>query len=246
MRLTETKCVSIVCALVIAACGGGGDGPGGLGGFPAEDRGGDGSGTLAVEVRIDASPLADELASSADAMSTRFQVDVRDSSGADVSGATVVIDSPRGAVTLAEGGCERRYCGSQPGYAGVYEISITRGADFVDGIVVHGPALHQVTAPAHGATIDASLPLEVRWSPSGEADAVRVETRDATMELAGDPGVVSMAAGVLRTRTDGLEDERVRVRRERRLAIAGALPSTTSSAVVEVRNGIELTTMAAP
>ena len=232
----DRRCIGLGVICVLAACGGG-DGTGG-GLFPATDRPGEGSGTLNVEARIDASPARDELALDTGELSTRFEIDVRDSSGADVTGATVVVDSPRGAVTLSEGGCERRYCGSQAGYAGVYEISVSRGADFLDGVVIHGPSFHRVTAPENGATVDASIPLTVSWSPAGEADRVEVETRELDRELDDDPGVFEVPAGTLRVRAGEPEDERVRVRRERRLSLSGGIGSST--AVVEVRNGIEL------
>ena len=231
-----------VVSVALIACGGGDSGPGGA--FGGVERSGDGSGTLEVEARIDASPLDDETALDATDMRTTFEVDVLDATGADVTGATVVVDSRLGPVVLEEGGCERRYCGSQSGYAGSYELSVTRGADFLDDVLVHGPSLHRVTAPEAGETVDAATALEVRWSPAGEADQVEVETREMEREIAEDPGAFEIPAGTLRTRDDEPEDERIRVRRERRLSLTGGVGS--SSVHVEVRNGIELFTMPVP
>lgn len=233
----------LTLAVALAGCGGGSD-AGGPGGFPLEDRTGEGSGSLAVEARIDASPSIDEMALDATELGTRFEVDVLDASGAAVTGATVVIDSPLGAVTLVEGGCERRYCGSQGGYAPVYELSVTRGADYLDDVVIHGPSFHRVTAPDAGGTVDAAEDLEVRWSPAGEAHRVEVETREMDVSLADDAGTFLIPADTLRTRDGESEQERIRVRRERRLSLTGGL--STSDIVVEVRNGIELFTQPAP
>jgi hypothetical protein len=88
------------------------------------------------------------------------------------------------------------------------------------------------------------MPLDVTWSPSDEAHSFRLRTRDFEVELAGDPGSFEVPAGHLRTRDDEPEDERVRVRRERQLALTGGLGG--SNAEVSVRNGVELFTMPTP
>lgn len=240
---TRSPWIVIPTLVALAGCGGDG-GPGGSGVFPSTDRTGDGSGTLEVEARIEASPVSGETAGDRDALVTDFEVGVRDASGADVAGAAVIVDSPLGPVTLREGGCERRYCGTQNGYADVYAISVTRDSDFLDDVVVHGPSFHRIDSPEPGATVDATVPLEIRWSPSGEADEVEVKTREMERTLAGDPGRFEVPAGTLRTRDDEPEEERIRVRRKRRLGLTGGLGS--SDVVVEVRNGVEVFTMPVP
>lgn len=227
------------CCLVLAGCGGGDGGGLGVGG---SDRSGDGNGALRVEARIEATPAAgeDEHAASTAELSTRFHVDVRDAAGADVPGATVVIESELGPVQLEEGGCERRYCGVQSGYARTYEVGVrTAGPDFLDGVRITGPRLHDLDAPEAGAFVVASMPLLVRWSPSGEADATRFETREIDLALTGDSGEQTIPAGTLRTRDDGEpEDERIRIERSNTLVLTGGLPG--SDARVSVRNGIEI------
>jgi hypothetical protein len=226
----------IPCMGLLAGCGSG---------FPSSDRSGSGTDTLEVVVRIDASPAAGETAAHDDELHTTYEVDVRGSSGYDLTGATVIVDSPRGIVTLVEAaGCDRRYCGSQVGYAGVYGVSVVRNDDVLDGVFIHGPSLHTVGAPSSGATVDASLPLEVRWSPSGQAHTTEVRTRDYEADLEIDPGSFQVPAHVLRTRDDRPEDERVRVRRARQLVLTGGLPG--SNAQVAVRNGVAFFTQPVP
>jgi hypothetical protein len=221
------------------ACGGASGDPPGSDRFAPVDDPGRGSGTLAIEARIEASPARGEAAASASELVTTFEVDVRDAAGERVSGALVVVESALGAVTLTEGGCGRDYCGRQNGYARTYLLSAERGADYVEGVRVVGPSFHTVTAPSQGATVDGSVALRVTWAPSSEADTTRVQTRDHDRELAGDPGDYELPAGALRVRDDRPEDERVRVRRQARLGIAGARGA--SAMVVEVRNGTEFT-----
>lgn len=230
----------LLSMIVLAGCSGAAD-PGGA--FDAEHAG-VGSGTLRVEVRIAASPLDDESALAPTELGTRLEVDVSDASGAAVTGATVTIGSPIGTVTLIEGGCTRAYCGSQSGYGRVFRVSVARGTDYLDDVVVRGPSFHLVTEPEDGATVDGSSPLAVAWSPSAEADRVEVRTREMEHSLAGDPGVFEVPAGTLATRADQPEEERVRIRRERRLALTGGIGS--SVAAVEIRNGVALSTMPAP
>ena len=228
----------VACAFLLG-CGGGSDAGGGAldpGAVGAElpALAGEGSGTLEVEARIEATPRDEEAARAGD-LSTTLEVDVLDARGEAVSGATVVVDSGLGPVELSEGGCSRRYCGRQNGYARTYAISVTRGADFLDGVRLSGPAFHTVTSPATGETVDASGALTVRWDQESQADHVRFETREMDWEIAEDPGTFEVPAGTLRTRDDRPEDERVRIRRERRLSLAGG--TGTPTLVVSVRSG---------
>jgi len=85
------------------------------------------------------------------------------------------------------------------------------------------------------------MPLVVVWSPSGEATSVRVRTQDLDVESAGDPGTFTVAPGTLRTRTDGPEDERVRVERRIDIDLTGALPG--SDMHVDVRNGVDISSV---
>ncbi|MCS6798624.1 MAG: hypothetical protein NZ898_08840 [Myxococcota bacterium] len=229
--------------LLAFGCGGGSGGSGGPGPFEAGDDPGRGTGTLRVEARIESEPDRGETSVDDDAMRTRFEVDVRDASGARVGGARVVVDSVFGQVTLREGGCGRDYCGEQSGYAPAYALEVERGADYVEGVRIQSPPWHRVTQPDAGANVPGDEPLRVVWSPTG-ADRAHVETHEYRIELDGDPGSHEIPVGGLRSRDDRLEEERIRVRRERRLGISGVLESGTI--VVSVRNGIELTVSPVP
>lgn len=215
---------------ILLACGGGG------GTQPSVTRTGDGSSTLRVSARFSASPSGGEEARDEQAMNVDLEVDVRDAAGDDVTGATVVVDTEFGTVTLTEGGCGRRYCGRQVGYASVYRLSVTRGADRLDGVAVSGPSFHSIVEPTLGATASAAAPLVVRWAPAGDADRVRIETREFERELAEDTGAFEIPAGNLRSDADDPEDERVRVRRERLVTLTGGLSGSTME--IAVRNGM--------
>jgi hypothetical protein len=230
----------ITLALGVAGCGGAaGDIPGGER-FTPVDEPGRGSGTLAVEARIEASPAIGERAARADDTTTNFEVDVRDASGVRVGGAVVVVESALGAVTLTEGGCGRDYCGRQIGYARTYLLSAERGTDSLEGVRVVGPRFHTLTDPIADTSVDGALPLTVAWIPSGDADETTIETREYRQTEAGDSGRHDVPAGTLRTRDDRPEDERARVTRVARLALSGVVGSGT--AVVEIRNGVAFTT----
>lgn len=230
----------VVACVCFSGCGGDPTGPGGIG----PDRSGVGSGSLRVDATVSADPSAGERATSAGELETHFEIDVRDGAGVDVIGAVVIVDSALGPVTLGEGGCGRRYCGRQLGYAPTYELSVTRGADYVDDVRLTGPGFHAVSTPAPGSTVDATLPLNIAWSASGNPDSATLETRETSIEVAGDTGSYTLPAGTLRTRDDRPEDERVRVRRRARLALTGVLPG--SELAISIRNGVEFFTAVAP
>jgi hypothetical protein len=231
----------VACCLVAGCSVATADG----GPFSGPDREGDGTGTLRVEARIEASPDGGERADGDDDFDSRFEIDVRDAGGADVGDAVVVVASRFGEVVLEQGGgCARRWCGSQRGYARTYTLEVRRGGDFLDGVRLTGPEPHHLSAPEPGAEVDAALPLEVRWAPAGDADSVRLETREVDRTLAGDPGTATLEAGVLRTRDDRPEDERVRVERRAIVSLSGALPG--SELQVSIRNGVELFTAVTP
>lgn len=234
------RAATMVACVLFSGCGADPTGPG----VSGPDRSGVGSGSLRIEASVSADPAAGERATSAGELDTHFEIDVRDAAGLDVTGAVVIVDSALGPITLSEGGCGRRYCGRQLGHAPTYELSVTRGADYVDDVRLSGPGFHAVITPAPGSTVDATRPLSVAWSASGRADSATVETRETSVEVAGDTGSYTVPAGVLRTRADRPEDERIRVRRRARLALTGALPG--SELAISVRNGVEFLTAAAP
>lgn len=186
--------------------------------------------TLRLSARITASPSGEgEEARDERAMNVDLAVDVRDAAGAVVTGATVVVRSDLGSVTLTEGDCGRRYCGRQTGYASVYWVSAAHGVDRLEDVAVNGPSFHSVVAPTRGSTVSPSAPLAVRWTPSGDADRVFVETRDFERDLAEDLGAFEIPGGNLRED----DDEFVRVLRERSTTVSGG-----STFQIAVRNGV--------
>lgn len=121
---------------------------------------GTGSATLRVVADIEASP-------SNGTMRTDYSVDVRDGAGNRVSGATVTIRNRNaGTIALAETGIGTGdYAASRLDFPnGDFQLDVVRGTDNVRGVVLGGPGIHRITAPATGSTAPAGQPMLVRWT----------------------------------------------------------------------------------
>ncbi len=228
MRTSNLLAVSVaVCAL--AACGG--DLDPGAGSDP-----GTGSLTLFVEADIEASPIITNAGRS-DGFQTSFDVRIRKNDVAVTTG-TVTVTSNGGAVALVYDAGDDRWRGTQATYREVYELSVSSGDDFIDGVRIDGPALHRFTAPLAGAAVDALVPLVVSWERDEAADVARFDTEEINELEIADTGTYTVPVGGLKSKPDETSQERVRLDRSARVVPAGAIAG--SSARVEVRNEIEL------
>ncbi len=214
----------LTAALVaVAGCGGGTS--------PVIERNdpGTGSSTLQVQADIDANDVVGGFI-------TDFQVDVRDGAGNPVSGATVTIrNNDLGTVTLLESSAgSGDYVATRNSFpSGDFELSVVRGTDKVEGVVLGGPGVHTITAPVADETHVALQDLIVTWTAPLQARSAEVETFSYTSPVLADNGTFTIPA----IENEARADQRIRVFRFNDVDIAGGLPG--SRLRVEVRQTIE-------
>ena len=218
-------------AVVLAACSDDGNG------FGSGDASGEGSATLQVIAEIEAEPRDGETALLESNLEVEFEVDVQDADGNDVD-AEVTITSALGEVVLTPGDCGRAYCGEQLEYGQVYELAVVAGDDWLSGVVITGPNLHQIDSPDASEALDSTVAHVIEWTPADEADRVKIETEEFEHEMAGDDGLFELPAGSLRSDADKTEEDRIRVKRERKLDLSGGLSG--SEIEISVRNGLDI------
>ena len=213
----------LTAALVtVAGCGGTG---------PAIERNdpGTGSTTLKVVADIDANDVVGGFI-------TDFKVTVEDGAANAVSGATVTIkNNDLGTVTLLESSAgSGDYVATRNSFpSGDFELSVVRGTDRVEGVVLGGPGVHTITSPAANDTLAALQDLIVQWTRPLQARSAEVETRNFTSPVLPDTGAFAIPAIENEVRVD----QRIRVFRFNEVDIAGALLG--SRLRVEVRQTIE-------
>lgn len=182
----KARLLSIALALPFAACGGNGT---------AVSRNNPGTGTsnLLVRADVEATPS-----------STDLQVDVRDSAGSRVSGATVTITNQTwGVITLPENSPPSgQYVGSRVGFpSGDFALNVAAllpsglSANVKD-VVVGGPGVHGITAPAQNAVVPKNMPLQVSWTTPSQAMGVTVKTKDYPTAMAADTGTFTIPAAL--------------------------------------------------
>lgn len=221
--------IAICLAATAAACGGDGLIPG--------DNPGTGTSTLLVNGDIRANPLVPNASRAGD-FTTEFEVDVT-KGGAAVAIDSIVVTSDAGDVTLqAEGALRIRWRGAQAGYHEIYRLTIEAGADNVRDVQVDGPALHYFTAPLPGATVDATMPLVVKWDSDEEATIATIDTKELDSVAIGDTGTYTIPVGGLKSKATETESEELRLDRAERITPAGAVVG--SDMRVMVRNQIDL------
>jgi hypothetical protein len=201
-----------VIAVLAAACGG-------SSGSTAVDRNraGTGSSTLRVTGNVD-------VTVSATAPVTNYSVTLRDGLGANVGGATVVVRSPaHGDVALVEAGTgSGNYTGSKTSYpGGDLALSVVRGTDKVQGVVVGYPGEHAINGPTLNGTVSSGQPLQVTWTTPSTAKAATITTRDFSVQ-APDTGTYDIPAANNPVRPN----QRVILVRSNELDVAGALPTS--------------------
>ncbi len=214
-----------------AACGGGGAFSPGVGDDP-----GSGTSTLFVDADVDARPIVPNARESTD-FTTEFHVRL-EKAGVAVTTGTVTITSGAGEVPLIYRTDSNRWHGVQVGYFEVYELSAVSGSDDVTGVRVDGPALHTITAPALGATVDSTMPLTVTWDRDEQADQASIETEEIDALAIADTGSHVLPPGSLKDNQDQTEQERIRIDRSQRVTPAGAVAG--SAMRVEIRNEVEI------
>lgn len=217
---------ALLFGMMLAACGpGNGNSPG------------SGSNTLRVDAEASASESVNNASAASD-FSTELSVRVS-KGGAPVTGATVTIRSSCGEVALTDEMSTGTYRATQPSYCQTYTLEVTSGADRVAGVTVQGPAIHTISAPTERQNVSSRMALGIAWAPRG-ASETRIESRDYSTTLMGDPGASEIPMGRLRFEPGTATNERVRVTRSNSVQPAGAV--TGSSFTVRIRNEVEFFT----
>lgn len=198
---------------------------------------GSGSNTLRIDGEASATESVNNGSMASD-FSTELSVRVS-KGGAPVTGATVTIRSSCGEVALTDDMGTGTYTGTQSSYCQTYSLDVTSGSDRVAGVTLVGPAIHTISTPTERQNVSSRMALGIAWSPRG-ASETRIESRDYTNTLMGDPGASEIPMGRLRFEPGTATNERVRVIRSNSLQPAGAV--TGSTFTVRVRNEVEFFT----
>ena len=202
----------LVIAALAASCGGSGAGT-----AVDRNRAGTGSSTLRVTGSVD-------VTVSDTAPVTNFQISLRDGTGANVSGATVTVHTPAlGDVPLVEASAGTgNYTNSKTSYpGGDVVVTVVRGSDVVQGVVVGYPGEHTINSPTLNSTVSSSQALHVSWTTPATAKAATVTTRDYNIQVP-DTGAydVPVASNPVRA------SQRVIVVRSNEVDVAGGLPTS--------------------
>jgi hypothetical protein len=207
----------VLLTLVTAACGGT------SGTAIDRNRAGSGSSTLLVSATV-------AVTNSATAPTTTLTADVSDGLGAAVTGATVTIQNAGlgGDTALVEGGTAGHYTASTTSLpAGDFTLSVVKGTDSVQGVVVGSPGLHDINAPTLNSTAAANQPLDVSWTTPAMSKSATITTRNYSVQVP-DTGTYTIPAASNPARTG----QRVIVKRANEVEIARGLPGSILRATV--------------
>ncbi|MEZ4360297.1 MAG: hypothetical protein R3B48_08960 [Kofleriaceae bacterium] len=178
--------------------------------------------TLLVDADVIARPLVPNASKSQD-FTTELRVRL-EKGGAPITSGTVTLESSSGKVDLTFNNTDgNRWIGAQAGYSEVYRLTVLSGEDFVDDVRVDGPALHWITAPMQGETVDTTMPVVVKWSRGESAEVARIDTDQLDQLVIDDTGTYTVPAGGFKSKRDGVEQERIRIDRSQRVTPSGAL-----------------------
>jgi hypothetical protein len=109
-------------------------------------------------------------------------------------------------------------------------------------VIVDGPDIHTFTAPLAGATLDSTMPNDMKWSRSIKADVATFRVGDLDRLTIDDSGDFTIPAGSLKAEKDQARPNQLLLTRENHVAPKGAVGGSTFS--VSVDN--ELDVVAAP
>jgi hypothetical protein len=202
----------VLLAAIAAACGGGSK--------TALDRNsaGSGSSTLLVTGTV-------TVTVSSTAPATAYAVNVKDGLNANVTGATVIL----GGVTLTDAGSGNYTAASTSYPTGDLSLSVVKGTDKVQGVVVGYPGAHDITAPAGGSTVAANQDLTVTWTTPSVSKSARITLSSGGFSAqAPDDGSYDVPAASNTARAG----QRVTVTRSNEVDIAGGLPGSSLKVTV--------------
>jgi hypothetical protein len=226
---------SVALAFAIAACGGSNLDPG------AGNDAGKGTGTLAIEGSVHASPRLTNARVAAE-FDTDFSVRVALNNQTVTTG-TVTVTSSTGKVPLTYRN-DNRWAGSVPGYDEVYILDVESGPDKVTGVRVDGPDIHVFSTPTAGATVDSTMPLMLKWDREDQADSAAVRAENIDSVSIPDSGSYALAGGALKADKDQARQNTVRLTRTNRVVPSGTVAGSTWSVTIE--NEIDVVAAALP
>lgn len=224
-----------LCLLVaLSACGGSDLDPG------AGDDPGTGTSTLTVDGSVTANARLANARTSGE-FDTDFSVRIQ-LNGVSVTQGTVTMTSSSGTVVLAyDQENNGRWRGNGAGYDEVYILDVDSGLDYVHDVRVDGPSIHTFSEPVAGATVDATMPLMVKWNQDN-ADTAAVDAENIDRISIPDTGSYSISPGALKSEKAKARENQIRITRTNRVVPAGA--AGASEMTVSVEN--EITVVAQP
>jgi hypothetical protein len=199
------KRILVLAAAMAAACGGGSSGA-------DHNQEGSGSSTLLVTGNV-------TVTVSSTTPTANYSFNVKDGSGANVTGATVTV----GGLALTDAG-SGNYTSSQTTYpSGDLSLSVVKGTDKVQGVVLGNPGAHAINAPVAGTPVTANAVLHVTWTTPEVAKAATVRMGSGGFTNTGpDTGAFDIPATSVTARAN----QTVTVTRTNEVAPAGGLPGS--------------------
>lgn len=201
---------------------------------------GTGTSTLQVNGSVRAEPRLTNARTNAE-FNTEINVRIQ-LNGQNVTTGSVTMTSSSGTVVLAysdmDGG---RWRGTGAGYDEVYVLDVDSGNDNVHDVRVDGPGIHTFKEPTAGATVDATMPLMVKWSSDG-ADSAAIDAENLDKVSIEDTGSYMLAANALKSEKDKPKENQITIGRTNRVVPAGA--TAGSELAVSINN--DLTVIAMP
>ena len=210
------------------------------------DQAGAGSKTLVIEGSASAEPKVSNAKLPTD-FGTDFSVRITLNGTPITSGAMVTIESQSNKFTLTfnpNQGNGGRWEASEPSYDESYRLDIVDGNDKVTGVIVDGPDIHQITAPVSGASLDSSMPIDVKWDRSDTADICTLDVGHIDRLTIPDNGKYTLPANSLDAEKDKTKENTISIRRSNHVTPAGA--TGDSSFTVSVRNDLDVLALANP
>jgi len=201
---------------------------------------GTGTGTLVVEgaVRATARRINARLPTDFD---TEFSV--RATLDNQIVVGPVTVTSSTGKVALTRH-LDGHWTGAAAAYDEVYQLDVASGADKAEGMRVDGPDVHVFLQPTPGATVDAMMPLAIRWDCADHAESATLHTDLLAAIAIPDSGSYSLAAGALRPDKSIARQHLLRLSRTNRVVPAGAAIGSTWTVTIE--NAVNVVTEAQP
>lgn len=234
----KTLAIAVLAATALAGCGKGDDDDDG---FQVKDSTGSGSETLQVTASVE---LVGNGSADTEELEPTVTIAVKDQGSVPASEAVVTLQFESGSIELVENpagtGIFTIASGDELPWSPAYGLTVARGSDVVEDVVIASPDLHEVTNPARFDNHFAEQPLDVEWTGADTADEYRIELESnpdpQTAWQDGDPGSFRIEGSYFAA-GNGAYTEVLTVRRKKTLGLTGTLPA--SKLVLEIRQEVD-------